>query len=162
MSAKLANLLKALIERESPLLRALPETEATAPASRPGAWTRKEELGHLLDSATNNRARFVRAATQPEHRDDGYDQNAWVRAHRYDSHGWLDLVAFWEVYNRFLVKLVEGIPDDKLSTPCIIKSGPPVTLGFVIEDYVLHMQHHIDHILDREVVTSYPGAAAGS
>jgi hypothetical protein len=37
----------------------------------------------------------------------------------------------------------------------------PVTLGFLIDDYVLHMQHHLDHILGREKLTQYPGAAAG-
>jgi hypothetical protein len=36
-----------------------------------------------------------------------------------------------------------------------------VTLEFLIEDYVLHMQHHLDHILERNVITEYPGAALG-
>jgi hypothetical protein len=45
--------------------------------------------------------------------------------------------------------------------PCRIGSADPVTLRFLIEDYVLHMQHHLDHILGREKLTQYPGAAAG-
>ena len=40
--------------------------------------------------------------------------------------------------------------------------GPAVTLGFVIEDYILHMQHHIDQLLGREVVTQYPGATVAA
>jgi hypothetical protein len=32
----------------------------------------------------------------------------------------------------------------------------PVTLEFLIDDYILHMQHHLDHILAREHVTAYP------
>jgi hypothetical protein len=30
----------------------------------------------------------------------------------------------------------------------------------VIEDYILQMQHHIDQLLRREVITQYPGASS--
>jgi hypothetical protein len=36
--------------------------------------------------------------------------------------------------------LVENIPDEKLSTQCFLSADPPVSLGFVIEDYVMHMR----------------------
>ena len=65
---------------------------------------------------------------------------------------------FWRQYNSLLVHLIARIPEDKLRTSCSIGSAAPVTLGFVIEDYILHMQHHLDHILDRERQTTYPGA----
>ena len=46
------------------------------------------------------------------------------------------------------------IPEERLDTMCTITSaggsGAPVTLRFVIEDYVLHMQHHVDHLLSKE------------
>jgi hypothetical protein len=29
-------------------------------------------------------------------------------------------------------------------------------LSALIGDYVLHMQHHLDHLLARETVTRYP------
>jgi hypothetical protein len=50
----------------------------------------------------------------------------------------------------------------RLDAQCVIGANPPVTLGFVIEDYVLHMQHHLDHILGRDTVRQYPGAALPS
>jgi hypothetical protein len=56
---------------------------------------------------------------------------------------------------------VRRIPDEKLLTPCVVGESAPVTLKFLIEDYVLHMQHHLDHILEREKITTYPGAALG-
>jgi hypothetical protein len=43
----------------------------------------------------------------------------------------------------------------------VIGDSAPVTLRFLIEDYVLHMQHHLDHILRRDNLTQYPGAALG-
>jgi hypothetical protein len=56
---------------------------------------------------------------------------------------------------------VKRIPEERLAASCVISEGAPVTLRFIIEDYILHMQHHLDHILGREKITQYPGAAAG-
>jgi hypothetical protein len=60
--------------------------------------------------------------------------------------------------NEALARTIERIPDERLSAQCTINQGAPVSLGFLIEDYVLHMQHHLDHILDRAQLTQYPGA----
>jgi hypothetical protein len=67
-------------------------------------------------------------------------------------------VDVWHAHNRILLPLIAGIPDAKLSTPCKVGGGAPVTLGFLIDDYVLHMQHHLDQVLRRGVVTQYPRA----
>jgi hypothetical protein len=85
-----------------------------------------------------------------------------VRLHAYGSMRWDTIVNTWSQYNVFLAALVDRIPEERLEAPCYIGANPVVTLRFVIEDYVLHMQHHIDQILGREVVTQYPGAAAHS
>jgi hypothetical protein len=74
---------------------------------------------------------------------------------------WDELIDFWERHNRFLAELVRRIPDGALPKKCIIGNSAPVTLQFLIEDYILHMQHHIDHILRREKITAYSGAAVG-
>ena len=50
---------------------------------REGGWTRKQIVGHLLDSAANNRQRFVRAAIDGQYSGPGYAQDAWVAAHGY-------------------------------------------------------------------------------
>ncbi len=39
------------------------EAEAAKPF-RPGGWTKKQVLGHLIDSSINNHLRFVRAAAE--------------------------------------------------------------------------------------------------
>ena len=150
-------LLKDVIAQEAPNLRSLTKHDASATDGRPGTWSRKAELGHLIDSAANNHNRFVRAALDGEFRGPGYAQNDWVRLHGYAETPWPWLVDFWERYNRLLVRVIENIPEDRLNAMCVIGDNPPATLGFVIEDYVLHMQHHLDHILGREKVTAYPG-----
>ena len=100
------------------------------------------------------------AALQPELRGPGYEQDNWVRLHGYNELPWATLVGFWHDYNELLAHLVRRIPAEKMETPCTIGSGATVTLRFVIEDYILHMQHHLDHILRREIITPYPSMAS--
>ncbi len=55
---------------------------------REGGWTRKQIVGHLLDSAANNRQRFVRASTDGKYKGPKYSQDAWVAAHGYSEQTW--------------------------------------------------------------------------
>lgn len=157
MAQHLSRLLTQTVERELSNLRAFDDQRASI-ARAPGKWSPKEELGHLIDSAANNHIRFVRGAVEPEFRGAGYAQEDWVRLHGYREMPWEDIIEFWFQYNSFLAGLVGRIPRDRLETPCLIGENEPVTLGFVIEDYVLHMQHHLDQLLGRDVVRSFPGA----
>ena len=133
----------------APRLRSISDFSATEKPS-PGAWSRKEELGHLIDSATNNHVRFVRASLEPEYRGPSYDGDGWVSLHGYREMPWLDLVDFWQRYNAFLVQVVRRIPETALDKTCFVGDHPPMTLQFLIEDYVHHMQHHLDHILKHD------------
>jgi hypothetical protein len=160
MAEKLSQLLRRRIEAELPNLRALSDERASTRRGE-GQWSAKEELGHLTDSAANNHIRFVGGAIGPEFRGPGYAQNEWVRLHGYRDMPWAAMVAFWYQYNLLLAELVARIPENRLETPCFIGGKPPVSLRFLIEDYVHHMQHHIDQLLRREAITQYPGAAAG-
>jgi hypothetical protein len=159
--ADLSNLLQAPLHRELPFLLAITEEQAAEAQSKPGAWTRKQELGHLLDSALNNHIRFVRAALDGRYEGPGYAQNEWVDLHDWQHVPWNTLVASWQQHNALLVHLIARIPADRLDSPCSVRNAPPVTLRFLIEDYVLHMQHHLDHLLSRERITQYPGAQLG-
>jgi hypothetical protein len=103
----------------------------------------------------------VRASLEPTFRGLGYQQDEWVRLHGYHEMAWTEIVDFWKRYNEFLVGLVKRIPEERLQTLCVVGDSSPVTLQFLIEDYVAHMQHHLDHILEREKITTYPGAAVG-
>jgi hypothetical protein len=156
MPKALSILLRQTIDRELPNLLAL--TDLNPP--RPGSWSRKEELGHLIDSAANNHIRFVLGTIDGEFRGQGYAQDKWVEAHGYREIEWHFLVDLWYSYNVLLAHLVERIPEEHMNNRCVIGWGV-VTLRFVIEDYALHMQHHLDHVLARDSITPYPGAAPG-
>ena len=159
MARDLSAALVQLIQSEVPLLRALPEVSTEIRPGGNSSWSPKEELGHLIDSATNNHVRFVHALTEPEFRGASYAQNEWVTAHRYQEMPWLAIVDFWHRYNNFIASLLARIPENKLQTLCFIDSDNGVSLDFLVSDYVLHMRHHLDHILSRENVTAYPAVA---
>ena len=161
MGKDLSTFLAETIARELPSLRTVTEERASM-ARAPGKWSAKEELGHLIDSAANNHIRFVRGAIEGEFRGPGYSQNDWVRLHGYSNMQWETIINLWFQYNTLLVGLVDRIPEDRLEALCFIGTSPAVRLRFVIEDYILHMQHHIDLLLGREVITQYPGAVMGA
>lgn len=160
MADELSRLIRETIDRELPDLKSLTEEEAAIRPKGESSWSPKEELGHLIDSAANNHQRFVRAALEPEYHGPGYSQNEWVSMNGYRKTPWTEIVSLWYQYNCLLVRTVENVPENKLGTACFIgPAAEPVTLAFVIEDYVLHMRHHIDHLLQRQSVTVYPSAS---
>jgi hypothetical protein len=76
---------------------------------RIGGWTRKQIIGHLLDSAANNRQRFVRAAIDAQYAGPKYAQDAWVAAHGYTAQSWETLLRWWQVEHEILAAVVDGI-----------------------------------------------------
>jgi hypothetical protein len=158
MPSQLAIAFETVVSRETPELNRIPDAD-TGLKPGPRAWSKKEELGHLIDSAANNHQRFVRAAINGAFSGPGYEQDEWVERHGYNQMVWLDLVEFWRRYNLMLAVVVSRIPEELLQASCVVGSGAPVTLRFLIEDYLVHMQHHLDHVIGREKVTPYPQAA---
>ena len=161
MADELYQLLKDTIDREESHLRALSNEAAAIHPAGESSWSPKQELGHLIDSAANNHQRFVRGALDSEYRGPGYAQNDWVAIHAYQEMAWPELVSTWLTFNKLLLRVLRNSSENKLGVPCFIgTAAAPVTLGFVIDDYVLHMRHHIDHLLQRQSITEYPRAAA--
>ncbi len=115
-------------------------------AWREGGWTRKQIVGHLLDSAANNRQRFVRAAIDGQYAGPGYAQDSWVAAHGYTHQSWKTLVQWWEVEHEILLAVVERIPEERLGAMCTVGGDAPVTLRFLIEDYVRHQYWHMQQL----------------
>jgi DinB superfamily len=126
-------------------LVSVPEALADIPW-RSGGWTCKQIVGHLLDSATNNRQRFVRASTQGSYQGPRYPQDAWIEAHGYADQPWSTLLNWWEAEHEILMAIVDRIPEDRLETECKMAEEPPVTLRFLIEDYITHQRWHLKQL----------------
>lgn len=126
-------------------LSSIPDTESSV-RTAPEKWSKREILGHLIDSASNNHQRFVRAQLSSEIKLPGYDQEAWVRTQVYQTETWENLVQLWKSYNLHLLHVAAAFPEDKLKSLCFIGENEPVTLEFLFRDYLRHLKHHLDQI----------------
>ncbi len=133
-------------------LLAVPVALADVPW-RQGGWTRKEIVGHLLDSAANNRQRFVRGAIDGEYAGPKYAQEAWVAAHRYADQPWESLLRWWKTEHEILAAVVDCVPEERLGARCVVGDDTPVTLRFLIEDYISHQRWHVSQIVDGITTT---------
>jgi hypothetical protein len=113
---------------------------------REGGWTRKQIVGHLLDSAANNRQRFVRAAIDGRYAGPLYAQEAWVAAHGYAEQSWATLLRWWGVEHEILAAAVDRIPEERLDAVCVLGEEAPVALRFLIEDYLRHQWGHLKQL----------------
>jgi hypothetical protein len=142
MPTQLAHDFRAELSRLHAALLALPPALADVPW-RNGGWTRKQIVGHLLDSAANNRQRFVRAAIHGLFTGPDYAQDGWVAAHGYADQPWTTLLHWWNVEHEILAAVVDRIPEERLESICKIGDNAPVTLRFVVEDYFRHQRWHL-------------------
>jgi hypothetical protein len=138
--------LRAVVTEAAERLLAMPEAESVARPA-PAKWSKKEELGHLIDSAANNHQRFVRAQQAEELALPGYEQEFWVGAQGYADAPWRELVALWRGYNLHLARVIERIPAGCAERRLVIGGGQPATLEFVVEDYLRHLKHHLGRLL---------------
>ncbi len=152
MATKIAQNFRAELNTLRATLLALPFQLANTPW-RTGGWTRKQIVGHLLDSATNNRQRFVRAAIDGHYAGPTYAQDAWVAAHGYAAQPWETLVRWWQAEHEILAAVVDQIPEERLQAGCIVGEDAPVTLRFLIEDYLTHQRWHFDQLKAASSVT---------
>ena len=146
------------IETVTPWLKQLSEANASIRPA-PDKWSKTEILGHLMDSACNNHQRFVRAALQGQLTFPGYDQEKLVVLQRYQDLDWAFLIELWTTYNKFLVHVLRNLPASAHQATCHIGEYKPATLGWIAEDYVAHMKHHLNQIFGKKFETTYSAAA---
>lgn len=140
--------LRDLVELLNSRLSGLPETELVyTPA--PGRWSKKEILGHLIDSAVNNHRRFVLSQLEPEPLlIISYDQREWVTLARYQYTPAPELLQLWTLHNHLLARLLEHLPATAATYRCEFDNGYSVTLRWLAEDYLMHLEHHVQQILN--------------
>src|SRR5713101_4925444 len=109
----------------------------------PGKWSKKEILGHLIDSAANNHQRFVRLQLTSRIDLPGYDGDEWVRIQRYQHRSWSQIIDLWQMYNTQLAEVIGQVDPKALRNVWHTPDGKDQDLEFLIRDYVVHMRHHL-------------------
>lgn len=126
-------------------LRKVTEQQATQPF-REGAWLRKELLGHLIDSAVHNHVRFL-AAAHGELTAAPYDQQSCVSLHGYEELPWDAVLEHWVSQNELLARVVERLPETAYEATCRFVDGRTMTLQALMEDYLRHLNHHLEQLV---------------
>jgi hypothetical protein len=142
---KIADGIRKTVEDFTERLGNLDEAKASE-KSKPDKWSRKEILGHLIDSASNNHQRFVRAQYLKNVNLPDYAQMEWVTIQQYNSRTWKELLLFWKSYNLHLAHIIDHMPVECLQISCTLGSNEPTTIGYIMSDYLGHIQHHLRQI----------------
>ncbi len=143
MVAACTRLEKILNEVPSKLLQLTEEKTSIKPAL--DKWSKKEILGHLIDSAANNHQRFVRMQIENNLQLLQYKQDEWVAIQKYQTINWINLVKFWLIYNMHILHILKHVDETKLQNVASIENKK-LTLQFIIDDYVDYMEHHLKEI----------------
>jgi DinB superfamily len=147
-----------VIEETAPRLLAM-DDDASGRHPAMGKWSPREIVGHLIDSASNNHQRFVRAQFKDDLVFPGYEQDAWVAAQRYQDAPWRELIALWAAFNRHLARMMTAVPEDVRTKPRgvhnlhqiafrTVPQDQPATLDYFMRDYVGHLHHHLRQIAE--------------
>jgi hypothetical protein len=145
------------IDAAVPALLALPD-DATRRHPAPGKWSPREIIGHLVDSASNNHQRFVRAQFQDDLIFAGYAQDEWVTVQQYQGAPWVELVTLWASFNRHLARVMAATPEPIRTRRHVrhnlhelawqpVPVEEPASLDYFMHDYVKHLRHHLAQIL---------------
>ena len=129
------------------------ETYAWEP--HPQKWSKKEILGHLVDSAQNNIRRFIVCQYEDKPMI-AYDQDAWVKYTNYQDYPVADLIQLWTLLNRHMCIVLANIGPEAALRKCVMGHGEPQTIKWLAADYCDHLLHHLHQILDLDPI-AYPG-----
>lgn len=147
----IASELETLARQHLAGLQAIPENEMLYKPA-PSRWSKKEILGHLVDSAQNNLRRFVvtQYADEPHI---VYDQDKWVAITGYQQYDTTDLIDLWYLLNKHIAAILANMPADAAQRRC--RTDSLQTLEWLAQDYIRHLKHHLHQVLDLEPV-AYP------
>ena len=120
---------------------------------QPDKWSKKEILGHLIDSAQNNIRRFI-VSQYEEAPTILYQQHVWVAATGYQHYPTADLVKLWSLLNRHICIILKNMSPETAKRTCSM-GGQQQTMEWVAADYCNHLLHHLHQILELDPI-AYP------
>jgi subtilase family serine protease len=128
-------------------------TEELLDKPGPDKWSKQEILGHLIDSAINNLKRFTEIQFLPQpYQVISYRQNELVVVNYYQELPLVHLLDLWKILNQQISYVVQNIAPEKLDYPVDPQydNGEMKSLGWIICDYVAHLEHHLRQVTGKE------------
>jgi hypothetical protein len=113
----------------------------------PGKWSRKQILGHLIDSAINNLTRFTEIGHQPQpyiYRE--YNQAELVKINNYQEMPTDELLQLWLSLNQQIARVMASANEDRLNLKIRFPDGSMSDLRYIMHDYPDHIEHHMKQI----------------
>ena len=124
----------------------------------PNKWSKKEVLGHLIDSAQNNLRRFICGQYEATPPKIIYDQDYWVKANNYQQADGKEVIDTWKLINNRIAAILEIMPASSYTNECDTgkNSVSLHSLEWLAVDYVKHLKHHLNQILPNSFDIVYP------
>lgn len=153
---KIIEELDQIIQEFSKKISAIPEAEFSV-KPLPHKWSKKEALGHLIDSAQNNLRRFICGQYESSPPKIVYDQNRWVAFNNYIETDSKEVITLWQLINKRIVAVLREMPSSAYGMKCDTGkiNAQLYTLEWLAEDYVRHLKHHLNQIIPRSFDVTY-------
>jgi DinB superfamily len=148
---KISAQLKEILDRSMGPLQEIPEEEFAFKLS-PEKWSKKEIIGHLIDSAQANIRRFV-VSQYEDNPTIQYNQDQWVKIVAYQQWDAIDIIRLWSLLNVQICFILDNTDDQTAKR--ISTTDTSHTIEWLAEDYNKHLLHHLHVVLNLEPV-AYP------
>ncbi|MEP6595330.1 MAG: DinB family protein [Ginsengibacter sp.] len=143
--------LESIIDQHITALKAIPESKMIYKPA-PSKWSKKEILGHIVDSAQNNIRRFI-VAQYDENPTIAYNQDKWVAIANYQHYDVSNLINLWYLLNKHLGFILKNTSQEMAQRKC--QTEDLHTLEWLAQDYIKHLRHHLHQVLELEPI-AYP------
>ena len=149
--------LNVLVQQFSERMMQIPEADFSA-KPRPEKWSKKEVVGHLIDSGQNNLRRFICGQYEINPPKIVYRQDFWVAANLYQQYAQKDIIDLWKLTNHQISYVLNSMPkaNHNKKVKSSQHSDDEKTLEWLAADYVKHMKHHLNQIFDNVFEITYP------
>jgi len=114
------------------------------------SWSKKEMLGHLVDSAIHNLRRFVAAHyLEMPFAIAAYEQDALVAANHYQELPTAHTLQLWYSLNEHIIEVVSRLTPEQLADEVINPDEFKfLSIEQLYQEYVEHLEQHVQKILN--------------